>query len=602
MAVDGVEDSPVRAARYAFEPQAHRAQLVAIVREVAAAIAAGESAPLPNARLHTILRRHPRDGRGFFSRSQIIAGFREFGGEAGVAVDERTFVEHLQLRPVRTQSGVTPITVLSKPFPCPGKCVFCPNDVRMPKSYLSEEPGAQRAESNGFDPYLQTYNRLRALRAIGHNTDKVELIVLGGTWSFYPEDYQVWFVRRCFDAMNDFGAGVDGRAVAEADRVDLTGVPRTVDGRDVDVSYNRIVRKHFRSDVGSAQDPAWDSLLAAHLENEHAACRCVGLVLETRPDHVSPAEVLRLRRLGATKVQLGLQSLSDRVLHLNQRGHDVAQAREAMHLLRDAGFKVLAHYMPNLLGSSPAEDIEDFRRLFDDIAIRPDELKVYPCSLVESAELMRHYESGQWRPYARDELLGVLRAALESTPRYCRLSRVIRDISSKDIVAGNRESNMREVAERALDAEDSPRIDIRARELRHDRFDHAALSMRRTEYPTAHTDEVFLEFVLPDDRLAGFCRLSLPRDGRSMPELAQSAVVRELHVYGTSLALGAAAGVSPQHRGLGRRLLEAAAEVARAAGCCDLAVISAVGTRAYYRRAGFQDGPLYQHLNLKKSE
>ena len=578
--------------------EAHREQLLAIVIEVDAAIAAGGTAPLPNEVLHPILRKYPRGGRGFFSRSQIIAGYRALARDAGVFIDERTFVEHLRMRPVRTQSGVTPVTVLSKPFPCPGECVFCPNDVRMPKSYLSEEPGCQRAENNGFDPYLQTYNRLRALRAIGHNTDKVELIVLGGTWSFYPEDYQVWFVRRCFEAMNDFGCGVDGRAAAQPDRISLEGVPRGVDGRDIDVSYNRLVRKHFGS--GAARDVSgdWGSLEAAHHENEGAACRCVGLVLETRPDHVSQREVLRLRRLGATKVQLGLQSMSDEILGLNKRGHDVQQARDAMRRLRDAGFKVLAHWMPNLLGATPAADVADYHRLFDDAAIRPDELKIYPCSLVQSAELMRHHESGAWRPYVRDELIDVLRAAIASTPRYCRLSRVIRDISSKDIVVGNRESNMREVAERALDEDGEPRVDIRARELRGDRFEHEKLVMRSTEYATDHSREVFLEFVLPDDRLAGFCRLSLPVDRRAIEELADSALVRELHVYGASLSLGEAAGERPQHRGLGQRLLEAAAERAREAGCPDLAVISAVGTRAYYRRVGFVDGPLYQHRNL----
>ena len=542
----------------AFDPERHGRDLVAIVGEIA------ESRDLDARALDRILKRHPKDGCGLFSRSELIAGFRHFARERGWRVGEHAFVESLRLRPVRTQSGVTPVTVLTKPHPCPGRCIFCPNDARMPKSYLADEPGAQRAEDNGFDPYLQTWNRLAAFRSIGHPVDKVELIVLGGTWSVYPEPYRIAFVKRCIDALNDFGSGLDGRAAARSSPVRAS----------------------------------WSDLERAQRRNEAAACRCVGLSLETRPDHLCEAEVLCIRRLGATKVQIGIQSLSDRVLALNRRGHDVAATRRALRLLREAGFKIHGHWMPNLHGSSPTDDVADFARLFSDRDFRPDELKIYPCSLVESADLMAYHARGEWRPYTREELVGVVAACLRDAPRYCRLTRVIRDFSADDIVAGSRTGNLREVAERRLREGGESCREIRGREIRSQPLGGVELRLVATDYETSVGDEVFLEFVTPEDRIAAFLRLSLPREPSFVEEIRRSALVREVHVYGASLAIGRRQPGRAQHRGLGRALVEAARSRARAAGFANLAVISAVGTRAYYRALGFRDGALYQHLRL----
>jgi elongator complex protein 3 len=327
----------------------------------------------------------------------------------------------------------------------------------------------------------------------------------------------------------------------------------------------------------------------------------VGLVLETRPDHLDDAEVERLRRLGCTKVQIGYQSLSDRVLQLNKRGHDVAAARLATQRLRRAGFKVLAHIMPNLLGATPETDVEDLEHVFEDPDFRPDELKVYPCSLIESAELMRHYEAGDYRPYDDAQVLHVVSEALRRAPRYCRLARVIRDNSSQDIVAGNRTSNLREVAERSLRKRGIEPVEIRSREIKQralDNSDAHSAQLSVTRYETSVSEECFLEFVTSDDRLLGFCRLSLPRTAGAIAEIAHSALVRELHVYGASLALGESAAERAQHQGFGTRLLDEAAALAAAHGFNDLAVISAVGTRPYYRKRDFTDGELYQHRAL----
>ncbi|MBZ0288676.1 MAG: radical SAM protein, partial [Anaerolineae bacterium] len=396
-----------------------------------------------------LLRTYPKVGYGFYSRDELIAAYRAFAGSDGLPPYESAVLERLRRKPVRTSSGVTPVTVLTKPFPCPGECIFCPNDVRMPKSYLLDEPGAQRAEQNSFDPYLQTYTRLQSYHNTGHPTDKIEVIILGGTWSFYPETYQIWFVKRIFDALHDFGDGNDRRREVEDSLLtvselhpDRNVTSVTIDGRHIEQRYNLVVQNVYKGEMTRSREMAdeigrgererlpvdeyatWEELEAAHRHNETADCRCVGLVIETRPDHISEEEVLRVRRLGCTKVQIGFQSLSDNVLRMNKRGHTVAATRRAVKLLRAAGFKIHAHWMPNLYGSTPKDDVDDYRRMFADPDFRPDELKIYPCSLIESAELMRHFEDGSWRPYTHEELLYVLTEVFRLTPEYCRLTRV----------------------------------------------------------------------------------------------------------------------------------------------------------------------------------
>ena len=583
-----------RTSRPPFDPWPHREPLRAIIDAVAAARV------LDARGLDRIVKRHPKAGRGLFSKTEIIAGFRAFGaGDAPIS--ESVFVERLRLRPVRTLSGVTPVTVLTKPFPCPGTCIFCPNDVRMPKSYLADEPGAQRAEDNHFDPYRQTWNRLDAYRSMGHPTDKVELIVLGGTWSHYPEAYQRWFVTRCFEALNDFGAGRDARADAATVPARFDRLPGLRGGELGSGAYNRVVREELHARYGALlhhdEAAAWPTLEARQRENESARARCVGLVFETRPDCIDPEEVRRLRRLGATKVQLGVQSLDDAVLEANKRGHDVATTRRAFRLLRGAGFKIHAHFMPNLLGATPASDVRDYERLFEDPDFRPDELKLYPCLLVESAELARHHAAGEWQPYDDDTLAELLGACIAATPRWCRLTRVVRDFSSHDVAAGTHVANLREVAEARLRAQGVVPREIRSRELRGERPEDGGLRMKATSFRTSAGTDWFLEWVDADDRLAGFLRLTLPRPGDAplSEQLEGAALIREVHVYGASLPLGRRDADAPQHSGLGRQLVERAIEVAREGGFGRVAVISAVGTRDYYRRLGFADGDLYQH-------
>jgi len=584
----------------ALDPGAYEEALLPVVREVALLPRFDRDA------LHQILRDSPKDGKGFFSRADLIAGFRAYSKHIDFGIDERQFIARLRRKPVRTQSGVTPVTVLSKPFPCPGECIFCPSDVRMPKSYLRSEPGAQRAALNAFDPYAQVRTRIAAFYQLGHPIDKIELIILGGTWSFYPDSYQIWFVKRCFEAMNDVGRmGHSGRVASRATGDDFGRLGSEIRGHIKSHTYNHIVSSHLRSTldgdlIATFERAEFQELALAQAENENSACRNVGLVVETRPDFVDEAEVERMRRLGVTKVQIGLQSLSDEVLQKNKRGHGLAEARRAIELLRRAGFKLHAHWMPNLYGSDVARDLADFERLFGDLSIRPDELKLYPCSLVSSAELMREYESGGWAPYSHEELVALLVECLAKTPAYCRLSRIVRDIPSPDIVVGNKLTNLREVAEQTLRQQGKSSLDIRSREIRGEAFDLDCLRPEDLRYETSVGEEHFLQIVTEDGLLVAFLRLFLPKEASYLDELGASAIIREVHVYGASAELGERNAQKPQHLGLGRELLSWAERVASAAGFDRLAVISAVGTRAYYRKRGFSDGRLYQHRVLRE--
>ncbi|MCP3964409.1 MAG: tRNA uridine(34) 5-carboxymethylaminomethyl modification radical SAM/GNAT enzyme Elp3 [bacterium] len=603
----------MRPSPHHFEPRLHEAELLPIIDEIRALDTLDANT------LHRLVRQYPKEGRGAFSKSEIIRGYRFFRARHGWDEDEAAFVERVRMKPVRTQSGVAPVTVLTKPYPCPGKCIFCPSDVRMPKSYLSREPGAQRAAQHDFDPYGQTLGRLLAYYNTGHEVDKVELIILGGTWSFYPEPYQIWFVKRCFDALNAVSrwrasGATDGSDAASELRpweikgaVSFDALIEEVDGRAPAKSYNQVVRGYLAEQLDGAlldasEHATWEELEEVQRFNETGEARCVGLVVETRPDHLSDDEVVRIRRLGGTKVQIGYQSLSDEVLEANRRGHDVAATRHAMKLLRAAGFKLHAHWMPNLYGSDPERDVEDFDRVFSDPDLRPDELKIYPTSLIESAELMRYYESGDWRPYTEAELLEVLSECLVRVPEYCRVTRVIRDIPGDDIHAGNKVTNFREVVEKELRRGGRASRDIRAREIRGERVRPEDLHLESIEYATSIGREVFLQFVTRERRIVGFCRLALPAEQAAIDEIAASAMIREVHVYGAVVGLDddRRRGRS-QHLGLGTRLIEEAATIASAAGFADLAVISSVGTREYYRRLGFADGELYQHRSLRSS-
>lgn len=535
--------------------------LLQIVKEILSLKRHGEQ------EISKVISKNPSTDLKIFSKSQIIALFNKYKKEINLIDSEKDrFLSLIRMKKIRTLSGVTPVTVLTKPYPCPGNCVYCPNDPSMPKSYLSSEPGAQRAYSNHFDPYLQVFNRLVAYKNIGHPTDKVELIVLGGTWSYYPESYQIWFIKRCFDAMNDF----------------------------------KIKSIKYTSKQTLFKKTSWNDLFDAQIKNENLKTRCVGLVLETRPDYVNEREVVRLRKLGATKIQIGIQSLDNKVLKLNNRGHNVESTAKALNMLRMAGFKIHAHWMPNLLGSNPKQDIEDFKKLFKDKRFKPDELKIYPCSLIENTKLFEYFKKGKWKPYTEKQIINVLTKCILLTPRYCRITRVIRDISSDDIYSGNKKSNLRQIVETSLRKKGLKVLEIRFREIKEEIVDTEDLEIKSTKYETTSTFEYFLEYVNKDDRIAGFLRLSLPKNGASssIKEINQTAMIREIHIYGQTLGIGVDDKGKAQHSGLGKSLIHEAINISKENKFKKLSVISSVGTRVYYRNNGFKDGVLYQHIEL----
>jgi elongator complex protein 3 len=514
------------------------------------------------------LRSHPSTGGDILSKAALVAAYNEMTA-AGELKPDKSLLERIRMKPVRTLSGVTTVTVLTKPYPCPGKCIFCPTDVRMPKSYLPDEPGAMRALEHNFDPFTQVQSRITALETLGHPTDKIELLILGGTWSSYRRDYQEWFVKRCFDAMNESPLALSGREAG--------------------------------GEGGEGDLPTAQTL------NETAPHRNVGLVIETRPDEITPKELAWLRYLGVTKVQMGAQSLDDHILEMNKRGHTVERTRQAVALLRAAGFKIVLHWMPNLHGATPESDRVDFTRLWDGFC--PDEIKIYPNQLLANAELYEVWQRGEYHPYTTQQLIDLIADIKPTIPRYCRVNRVIRDIPSTNVVEGNKRTSLRMDIHAEMKRRGTKCSCIRCREVRGTSVDSTTLQLDDLTYDAGSAEEHFISYLTPDDRIAGFIRLSLPTppvpspfsgkmEGLGLTDLDGAALIREVHVYGQSLAVGAETTGAAQHIGLGTQLLVEAESIARARGFKRMAVISAIGTRKYYLERGFERGELYLVKNI----
>ena len=539
---------------------------------------------------------------------------------------EERFIRSVRMKPRRTASGVATITVITRPHTCSSNCIYCPCDLRMPKSYLANEPACQRAELTFFDPYVQVAARLQALHQMGHSTDKVELIVLGGTWSDYPEGYQYWFIKELFRALNEwpnspshiqerlnwytsFGLQNSEEALSSFVAEQQAAV------FDDTATYNQAFHKLY--DISQPHQSAWSQMQSTYDElveqqhvNETAAARVVGLVIETRPDTITSDNLRMFRQLGCTKIQIGIQSTRQEILDANQRQMSVAQIKRAFSLIRLYGFKIHSHLMVNLLGATPEADKQDFKTFVTDPGFLPDEIKLYPCALVSGTQLVQKYREGAWQPYAKDELVDVLVQDVLATPPYVRISRMIRDISATDILVGNKHTNLRQMVEQELAAKDvASRVqEIRFREINQQQVSAAELTLQDFTYTTAVSDEHFLQWVTADNKIAGFCRLSLPHwdkltagacDVTANELLVQpgQAMIRELHVYGQALSLGSE-GMSAQHQGLGQKLLAKASSIAAETGYTSLNVISSIGTRAYYRAQGFSDAGLYQQKTL----
>jgi elongator complex protein 3 len=431
----------------------------------------------------------------------------------------------------RTISGVTPVAVMAKPFPCPGKCVYCPTSPEAPKSYTIESPAVLRARSCGFDSKKQVEVRLNTLAEMGHAQDKVELIIMGGTFLSYPQDYQYRFIKDCYDALN----GISSSNLEEARAL-----------------------------------------------NENAEHRCVGLCIETRPDFCGEEEIRSMLDFGATRVELGVQTLDDELHRLTKRGHGVAEVISATRLLRDYGFKVYYHWMPGLPGSKPEHDLELSRQLFEDERFRPDGLKLYPTLVVRGSELENWYRDSRYLPYSDEEMIDLLIAIKTLIPKYVRIPRLMRDIPGKFIIAGSRDLALRGTIRKKMVQAGLQCSCIRCREYGHrlkDGWSIGEPSLTRMDYETWGGKEVFLSYEDANETLFGLLRLRIN---------GEKAIVRELHVFGPEVPMGGRLEQAAQHRGLGERLLKEAERIAgRDFNAKRLSVLSGIGAREYYRSLGY---------------
>jgi len=432
----------------------------------------------------------------------------------------------------RTISGVTPVAVMAKPFVCPSKCVYCPTSPDAPKSYTIESPAVLRARKCNFEPAKQVQLRLHALAEMGHALDKVELIVMGGTFLAYPREYQYQFIKDCYDALNDLSS---------------------------------------------------DSLEEAKKLNESALCRCVGLCIETRPDFCGQEEVARMLDFGTTRVELGVQALDDELHQITRRGHGVREIIEATRLLRDHGFKVYYHWMPGLPGSTPGHDLEMSRSLFDDGYFRPDGLKLYPTLVIKGSELENWYRDGRYQPYSDEEMTDLLIKIKKLVPKYVRIPRLMRDIPSKFITAGCKDLALRGTIKKRMNEQGTQCRCTRCREYGHRLRDGWAIGqpyLTRLDYETHGGREIFLSYEDDNETLFGLLRLRIT---------SSMAFIRELHVFGPEVPLGQRAEQTAQHHGLGERLLVEAEELAREEFHSEkICILSGVGARNYYRPFGYK--------------
>lgn len=497
----------------------------------------------------------------------------------------------LRRRAVRSLSGVSVISLLTPNFPCPGKCTYCPDNPGLPKSYVPGEPAVMRAEANLFDPVKQVWNRLRALSITGHFPEKCDVRIIGGSWGSYPKTFREEFVRKIYDAHTLFS----DIPFEDADT-------SATFGKHLPFVLPKNVPNEFSTTLEEAQD-----------RNSRAENRVVGVAIETRPDLVTPEELRFFRECGITRVEIGYQTTFDQINFATGRGHGNAESVSATKALKDAGFKVVAHMMPNLPGSTPEADRESFARIWQDPDFRPDEVKIYPTVVVANSALERQWKAGKFEPYS-DDVLVPLMADLEAMiPEYARLNRAYRDIPGSEILAGSKMANLRQVTELAMLERGERRRDISAREVRDKKNDPSSAVLEIVEHPASGGIDFFLQFVDPADRtLFSVLRLRIPswvfENGEpAFESLKTAAIIREIHTYGDQIGVSeklravsdardgsveSADGRASQHRGFGKHLiLEVEKIVAQRFPSLDrIAVIAGAGTREYYRKRGFELG------------
>jgi elongator complex protein 3 len=452
-------------------------------------------------------------------------------------------------KPSKTIAGVTPIAVMLKPRKCMhGTCIYCPS-LDVPQSYTPASPVVLRAKMFGYDASKQVRARVKAFEIMKHPTDKIELIIMGGTFLSYPLKYQYDFVKRCYDALNN----KTSKNLKEAKKL-----------------------------------------------NEKARHRCVALCIETRPDICSKREIKRMLEFGCTRVELGVQMPDDKIYKIIERRHLVEDVVNATQLLKDSGFKVGYHIMPGLPGSSIKHDLEMFKMLFRNERFKPDQLKIYPCQVIKGSELEKWFLDGRYAPYSEQEIINLIIEMLKEVPEYCRVMRIMREIPPNFLVAGTTRIDLRKVMDEKIKERKIKLAEIRGREIgfmmREGRKIDKNLKLKLTKYNASRGRDYFLQIVNNQNILFALCRLRIPFKP-FIKELRNAALMRELHVYGKSIGIGKK-GDAVQHKGLGKWLMKEAENLARNEGK-KIAVISGVGVREYYGKLGYKLEGSYMVKYLK---
>ncbi|MBD3319223.1 tRNA uridine(34) 5-carboxymethylaminomethyl modification radical SAM/GNAT enzyme Elp3 [Candidatus Woesearchaeota archaeon] len=502
-------------------------------------------------------------------------------------IDILTRLPHLRLqtKPMRSQSGVTPIAVMTKPTRCPhGKCTYCPGGPGstfgdVPQSYTGNEPSTMRAIRNKYDPYLIVMNRLEQFILLGHTPDKVELIIQGGTFPALDKEYQESVIENCLKAMNDFGRALyDDRGFNHQRFQELFLLP--ADPRDAEreqqVQANLLTLKK-QSTLEKEQE-----------RNEQAKIRCVGLTIETKPDWGLLTHGNEMLRLGCTRVELGVQTVYDHVLQAVNRGHTMKETYESFATLKDLGFKICAHVMPGLPNTSYDEDVEALKQQFKDTRLRPDLLKIYPCHVAPGTPLYYQWKKGDYNALKAKEAAHMIAAFKPHIPPYCRVQRVLRDVPTKFWADGVEFTNLRQYIHQHLKP---PCKCIRCREPKTQQIDENAIQLNVLEYEASGGKEYFISLDdTTNDFIIGYCRLRVPQQSLRKEITKTSALIRELHVNGSAVAIGNKGTI--QHRGYGAQLLQKAEQIAHEQGRNKIVVISGIGVRRYYRKKGYEkDGP-----------
>lgn len=467
----------------------------------------------------------------------------------------KKLIDLLKVVKIRSLSGIVPLSVFTQPLnSCPYNCVYCPTALNAPKSYFPDEAAVMRAIRNHYDPFSQVRERLMQFYLSGHPIDKVDLIIQGGTFSFYEKRYRQWFLKRCYDACH----------------TDIDELIKK--GRE-----KRIVSKNLEE---------------AKKLNEKAKSRVIGITVETRPDFINKKEIRFLRKLGVTRVELGVQHIDDKILNLVRRGHTISQVIEATKLLRDAGFKITYHLMPGLPGSSFEKDYLMLKKVFLEEEFKPDQIKFYPTQVVKNSFLAKWYLQGKYKPIDEEYLLNLtLKFKKEIVPPWLRINRLVRDLTKNDLVYENFPSNFRQNLESRLRDEKVSCLCIRCREIR-DKKIIGQLKINVIEYKASEGKEFFIEMVDEKYQILGFLRLRIPSyffTGKKFffKSLNNASIIRELHVYGQATPLFKKGIV--QHQGIGKKLIKEAVKITKRFDLPKLAVIAGVGVRDYYRKLGFVD-------------